>query len=299
MDNSALDAQARKTAQSYQGEFARFTVVFGLMVFASYLVTPFLVVHEALPLWLGALFMMILTYAAYTVMHDAAHGSISGANASLRWVNEWMGYGAAFILMIPLTAHRHEHLSHHRNTNDAETDPDIVVSDMAKSPFHAARVAVRVYMAQFRHYLKHRWPNDKSGQNRTFCIEIAVALGARLAFLAQGSWLEGLVLILVGSIGGVALLMFLFAYIVHHPHEEMGRYVDTSTILAPRWCNGLVTWLWLFQNYHAVHHLFPRVPFYHYRALFEDIRPVMEAHGAPVYGLTLSGLRRESAALND
>ena len=114
--------------------------------------------------------------------------------------------------------------------------------------------------------------------------------------MAQGYWFEGLVMILVGGIGGVALLMYLFAYIVHRPHESVGRYIDTSAIIAPAWCNGLVTWLWLFQNYHAIHHLFPRVPFYHYRRLYEEIEPTMRANGTPIYKLDLSGLQADAAA---
>jgi beta-carotene hydroxylase len=297
VDKTELDKKARRAAQDYQGEFAWITVCFGLAVFACYLATPFLVVNGALSLPAGALLMILLTYAAYTVMHDAAHGSISGSHAGLRWINEWMGYGAAFVMMIPLTAHRHEHLTHHRHTNDPEGDPDYVVADMARSPYHAARAAVRVNLAQFSHYAKHRWAKAPQGQNTRFCLEIAVAIGARLAFLAQGYWMEGFVLIAVGGIGGIALLMYLFAYIVHHPHETVGRYVDTSTIIAPAWCRGLVTWLWLFQNYHAIHHLFPRVPFYRYRALFEEIRPAMEAHGAPIYELTTTGLRAPAVAV--
>ena len=75
----------------------------------------------------------------------------------------------------------------------------------------------------------------------------------------------------------------LFAVAVHHPNTGRGRYVDTSTIILPAWINGPVTWLWLFQNYHSIHHLFPRVPFYRYRAVFERIADIMAARGAPIY----------------
>jgi len=39
------------------------------------------------------------------------------------------------------------------------------------------------------------------------------------------------------------------------------------------------------QNLHLVHHLFPRVPFYRYRAVFEAARARIEAEGAPVVRL--------------
>ena len=52
-----------------------------------------------------------------------------------------------------------------------------------------------------------------------------------------------------------------------------------------------MTWLWLFQNYHSIHHLFPRVPFYRYPSVFGDIEEIMVARGAPVYHLGVDGLR--------
>ncbi len=98
-----------------------------------------LVVMGVMPLLVAVPLMAFVTYASYTVLHDAAHGSISGSHASLRWVNETMGYIAAWIFMMPLTAHRHEHLAHHRHANQPNEDPDFVVADMTRSPFHALR----------------------------------------------------------------------------------------------------------------------------------------------------------------
>ena len=103
--------------------------------------------------------------------------------------------------------------------------------------------------------------------------------------------MEVLLLLGVAWLFGVTLLLYLFAYIVHRPHQDVGRYVDTSTILVPGPWQRLVTWLWGFQNYHSIHHLFPRVPFYQYAKLYADIEPIMVARGAPIYTLTLGGLR--------
>ncbi len=290
-----MDRATRDAAKPYQGEFALFTAVLGLAVILGYLAVPALAFAGRLPLAAAAVLMIILAYLAYTVLHEAAHGSISGSHRSLRWLNDWLGYAAAWVLMIPLTAHRFEHLTHHRNTNDPAEDPDMVVSDMARSPFHALRAALRVFAGQFRFYLRERWNTAPAGQNLRFCLEVCAAIGLRLPILAQGYWLEGFVLFAVGGIGGVILLMYLFAYLVHRPHQAVGPYANTSTIILPDWCHTPVTWLWLFQNYHSIHHLFPRVPFYHYRRLFEQIEPIMVARGGPVYTLTAGGLRPRSA----
>lgn len=287
-----LDQRARSAAQTYMGRLAWPTIVMGLLAVVSYVATPFLVVSGQLSFIFGAALMVLLTYMSYTVLHDAAHGSINGSHKSLRWVNEAMGYLAAWVLGIPLTAHRHEHLAHHRNTNHAEDDPDHVVANMARSPLHAVWAAIRVVSGQYSYYMKHRWAVSPKSQNLRFCIEVAMALGLRILFVVFGLGWEGVALFTVAGIGGVMVLMYLFAYIVHVPHDKMGRYHDTSTIIAPKFCNTLVTCLWGFQNYHSIHHLFPRVPFYQYRKLFDEIGDIMIARGAPVYSVSVRGLQK-------
>jgi beta-carotene hydroxylase len=285
-----LDQRALGSAKQYMGKVAWPTVLLGLGVFGSYVATPILVITGVMPLLVAFPIMAFLTYMAYTVLHDAVHGSISGSNASLRWLNETMGYLAAWILMIPLTAHRHEHLAHHRNTNKPDGDPDFAVANMARSPLHAAWAVLQIVLGQIRYYFKHRWNHGPRSQDVQVCLELSAALIPRLAFIAAGFWFEGLVLFVLAWIVGVAVVMFLFAYIVHTPHESVGRYVDTSTFVVEGAFDAVVTALWGYQNYHSIHHLFPRVPFYQYRRLFVEIEDTMIAKGAPIYRLNAAGL---------
>jgi len=294
MSENPLEAQARKTAVSYQGKFAWPTVLLGVVVFSGYFATPFLVVHGELPLWVGCALLAVLTYLSYTILHEAVHGSISGSHPRLRWVNELMGYMAGFVLMTPMTAHRHEHLTHHRNTNHADDDPDAIFGKLSLSPIRIIGTIYTLLAQNLKHYLATRWDKASRAQNAHLVLEYAVAIGARIAFCLPGYWLEGIVMMVVGGVVGIGILIYLFAYLVHRPHNVMGRYVDTSTIIAPRWCNGVVTTLWMWQNYHSIHHLYPRVPFYQYRRLFDEIRPVMEANGAPIYALTFFGLKNHN-----
>jgi len=286
----SLDQQARRAAQSHMGEFAWPTVMLGVTVFFAYIATVALVAQGVVPTWVGTLLIVPLTYASYTVLHEAVHGSISGSHQSLRWLNELMGYLAAWVMMVPLTAHRHEHLAHHRNTNNPASDPDYQISEMRRSPLQAIIATLRSLASQYRYYFTHRWQQGPRSQNVRLCLEILGGLVPRVAFLAQGYWIEGAALFLVGSIGGVLLTMYLFAYLVHTPHEAQGRYVDTSTIIIPGRLGQVLTLAWGFQNYHSIHHLFPRVPFYRYRQVFEQIEDVMSAKGAPIYRLGTGGL---------
>ena len=284
-ETESLDQQALIAAKQYMGEVAWPTVALGLVILCSYLAVPALVLSGKLAVLLAVPAMAFLSYGAYTVLHDAAHGSISGSRRSLRWLNEALGYAMAWILMIPLTAHRHEHLAHHRNTNQPQGDPDYVVAGMGKSPLHAAWAALQIACGQLGYYRRHRWNKGPRSQDICLCLEISAALLPRLAFLAAGFWLEGALMFGLAWLVGIAALMYLFAYIVHTPHKSIGRWVDPSTFVAEGPWGRVVTALWGYQNYHSIHHLFPRVPFYRYRQLFEEIEDIMIARGAPIYHL--------------
>ena len=292
------DLAVRDAAKKYQGSFAWPTVLLGIAVTVAYAAILVAASTGQLSLVVAAILTAPVVYAAYTVLHEAAHGTIAGSRQDLRWVNEALGYVAGWIMMIPLTAHRHEHLSHHRNTNDPDDDPDHLVSAIADAPWRALPAVAKILASQYRFYIEHRWHKAPRKQNVNFCIEVAAAFGLRIAFMALGFWDVGVAVFLVGGLAGVFITMYLFAYIVHRPHSEIGRYVDTSAIEAPAWCNSTVTWLWLFQNYHAIHHLFPRIPFFHYRRLFTEVEAELMACGTPVYDLGMGGLSRRALPLD-
>ncbi|MEP1470065.1 MAG: fatty acid desaturase [Halieaceae bacterium] len=291
MTEKDLDGAAMDAAKQYMGGFAWPTVVLGLFAAVLYFALPFFVSAGFVSFWVAAPVMAVLTYVAYTGLHESVHGSISGSQQSLRWVNEFVGYTCGLVLGIPMTAHRHEHLAHHRHTNDPGADPDFVLSGLTDSPASAVKSAMQAIMENYRYYLKKRWPEGKASQNRAFCLEIVASISVRVAVLMLTDPGITIALFILAGIGGTVLLGFLFAYLVHYPYEDEGRYVDTATIVANGPFNAVMTNLWLYQNYHSIHHLFPRVPFFHYRKLFETIEPIMGARGAPVYRLGLSGLK--------
>ncbi len=286
-----LDLKALEAARKHMGKVAWPTVFLGVAVTLAYVATPALVMMGLMPLIVAMPLMALLTYAAYTVLHEAVHGSISGSNTSLRWLNEALGYTAGWILMVPLTAHRHEHLAHHRHTNQPDNDPDAPMADITRSPSLALRAIWKIFTGQYAYYMKHRWHNGPRSQNVALCLELIAALLPRVAFFAAGFWVEGLAMFVLAWLAGFTILMYLFAYIVHTPHEAVGRYVDTSTIIVDGAAGKLITALWGYQNYHSIHHLFPRVPFYTYPSVFEEIQPIMEVKGAPIYHLNMHGIQ--------
>lgn len=283
-----LDLDALSHAKSYMGEFAVTTIALGLSLATIYLATLLLVAQGSVPLIVGLLVISGIAYAMYTIMHDAVHGSIQGKHRRYRWVNEAMGYLAGQILLFPFTAHRRAHLAHHAKTNRAGLDPDLVYQSAGKSPLHLLFLSAMTAYAQIRYYSTECWGKNSHRENAKVVIEMTVALSWRIAFMMQGYWWEGFVLFIGGAILGNAITVYFFAYIVHHPHTEAGRWVDTSTFVFRNKMGAVVDWLWLFQNYHSIHHLFPRIPFYRYRELFDDIETVMVAKRSPIHYVSIS-----------
>lgn len=293
----ALDRQAAASARKYMGKLAWPTVILGLVMGASYLALVAMVITNFLSLWIAVPLVAAVTYLSYTVLHESVHGSIAGNNESLRWLNKALGYLAAWITMIPLTAHRHEHIAHHRHANDEVHDPDFHIGRMGDSLLAPVHAGLKAWVRQLDYYARNRWSRAPVNERVQLGLEVAAALAPRLAVVAAGYWVEGIALFFVAWLIGAIVLLYLFAYIVHRPHEEVGRYLDTSTVLLPPSLNALLSWLWMYQNYHSIHHLFPRVPFYKYAELYRDIEEVMEAKRAPVYSVSRRGLEQVTPGL--
>jgi beta-carotene hydroxylase len=294
-----LDRQALQVATTHMGQLAWPTIIYGSCVVASYALLITLMFQQEIPLWFGAIASTLLTYLAYTTVHESAHNNICGKHAKWRWLNETLGYLSAIILFFPLTAHRVEHLAHHRHTNHPDNDPDAVLAGCGNSPVKVLRAAVKIFITQYSHYLTTRWSKAPVKEKAIFVTEIAAASMLRLLFISQGLWAETLVLFVFGNLAGLSITLYLFAYIVHHPHDNPERYEGTSTIRIPGMLNSLLTGIWVYQNYHSIHHLFPRVPFYRYRKVFDEIEPIMRAKQAPIYQLTATGLQADNPAMEN
>src|SRR5260221_14466545 len=93
-------------------------------------------------------------------------------------------------------------------------------------------------------------------------------LGAYIPIIA-GAFLLGfgndlmLLWILPGYIG-VVMCPLMFDWPVHHPHTERGRYTDSAVLLFPRPIRRLGDLFFQGHAYHLIHHMYPRLPYYHY-----------------------------------
>ncbi len=278
----SLDLQAAASAKSYTGEFAMLTVWLGIAVATAFSIASLGFVFGILSFVQALIPLSLATYAIYTVMHDAVHRSIQGEHRHLSWLNEALGYLAGQVLMIPFTVHRRSHLAHHAHTNDQQADPDFAYHRVGKSLAQLLYYSARSGVDQYAFYFKNCWSKASQQEKTKVVVETAVALSWRIALVVHGPTIEVLALLILSGVLGSMITIYFFAYLVHRPYKAIGRWVDTGSYVYREKWGVVVDWLWLFQNYHAIHHLYPRVPFYRYRQLFDQIEAVMVAKGSPI-----------------
>ena len=229
--------------------------------------------------WWALAGVSFCTYAGYTPLHDAVHGAVTGMSLERRWVNEWVGYVAGHFLGISFAAHRRSHLKHHRATNDPSEDPDMVLS--AGTALELAVVWLKgvpkewLFASSFAHFTEA----EKVTVRRERFAIVATRLIVLFACADLGVTLLTLIM---GQMIGNAVLVTLFAWSVHHPHTERERMKTTTVYQARTGLDTAMTVIWGYQNYHAIHHLYPKVPFFRYRRLYGELEPYLLASGVPV-----------------
>ncbi|MEN7343055.1 MAG: fatty acid desaturase [Pseudomonadota bacterium] len=263
-----LEQAAVQAAVAQMEQLATPTLLLSAVVFTA---TVSLLAAFALglvSLWLATLFLAVLTYVAYTPLHEAVHSNVASGSLTSKRLNNGVGYAMAQIMGIPFSSHRKEHLHHHRHTNTVN-DPDFHMRDWLRSPLAFVRTILTEIKTQ-----------------NTFVVspasvaEIALGLSWRAVFVWATGW-QGLAVVLIGWFFGALLTVLLFSYLPHLPYRDSERFRNTNIMLAP----GLSI-VMLAQNYHAIHHLYPRVPFYRYSAVFREAEALLRERQTPIREFT-------------
>lgn len=202
----------------------------------------------------------IATYWLFTVFHDATHNAVSARKN----LNEWLGR-ISILTFSPLPvfrAFRFIHMQHHRFANeDKSVDPDAWCGGGRwwTLPFRWATLDINYYLF----YLPKMMDRPVAERRETF-LSIAFGCGWVALALAMGFAEEILICWFIPSRIAIVFLAFAFDFLPHWPHavpERENKYQATSNRVGLEW---LLTPVLLYQNYHLVHHLYPRVPFYRY-----------------------------------
>ncbi len=280
-------------AAKYWGEFQWRIVV----TFASFAVAWVAVLGLGLsgviPLWLGLILNTVFAATFYMPMHEAAHKNICGRQSRGRWVEEAIGVLSSIPTGINFSAHRASHMRHHAFTNDPARDPDHFTEGRLSElpvkfygmtmlysflPFFALIPPLRVLLPKQMRVLLAREVGGRAEGKSQLRFWFLSTLVLVVSFVT-GHGLAALLLWWIPARLQLCWLMFIFAWYPHHPAKEVGRYVDTRVAVFRT--SGLLI---RGHDHHAAHHLYPRVPHYRLKALWNELAADLVPRGVRCEG---------------
>ena len=219
-----------------------------------------------LPLPFHVLISVVAIHLAFTVWHEGVHRNA----ARVEWINDAIGILGIFPYMTPYYLQKWVHLQHHAYLNQPD-DPNAIYID---GPFRTLPLRYpRIVL-----YLRDRVGRDPRSRAQRIgdVLPLLVVIGLYTAAWFQGAFLE---LILLWALPVVIAKVVMDWYINYLPHVGLppDRYRGTRVLDVP-WITPLV----LCHNYHAIHHLWPGIPWHRYRRTFQERRASLEERGVPI-----------------
>ena len=266
-----------KTWRDYSTGIAWGTVALFIGITIAYIGLVGAIYTESISLFSGMVISTFLLYLGFTVVHEAGHGNIAHDVSWMKPIERFMGWTFTtlfFIVPFGLFAKTHDY--HHAFTNDPDRDPDHWVSgDTWKDASLRALVLPLNYLV----LMATRFGQDPviASTHRSSLIYFATTFTIAIGLVAAGYGMELLIVGIIPIFLSSYVLGMLFDWIPHMPTRQQGRYQNTRSYLFP----GL-KFLTLGQNYHHIHHLYPRVSWYHYQRVFNLIRQMLEKNNAPI-----------------
>jgi ferredoxin-NADP reductase/fatty acid desaturase len=278
--DAAIDHEAYQYESMWQRSIPQ--VAWGTLLLFFGIITGYtLVISGALagiiPYPVAILVCGYFAFASFTVLHDAGHGSIFKMGSRFKRLEVLIGWAASIpMLVAPFRLFQKIHDRHHAFTNDPERDPDYFGDNK-----HILTVLAHSYYIPFKYHvlsatkLKHlkifrdTYPST--------IVYFSFMLGGLLTLVLNGFALEILCFAILPNLIAILLLVMFFDYIPHQPNSSLARYQNTRIFTGGLW-NALL----FGQNYHLIHHLYPRLPWYKYQEVFNRILPDLERKQAPI-----------------
>jgi ferredoxin-NADP reductase/fatty acid desaturase len=274
---ATMPLEAQKDWTSYSTGIAWGTVALFAVVVTSYLSMIAGLASGLVSLPVGMVIATIIIYLGFTVAHEAGHGNISHEAEWFKPYERLMGWSMNLLfIVLPFGLFAKIHDYHHAFTNDPERDPDHWVS--GDTWLQASGRAVLLPF-NYLYLTLTRFKNDPviTKTHKGSIVYYAVTLPLVITLIMNGFGLELLLIGIIPVLLASLVLGMLFDWIPHKPNRQQGRYQNTRSYLFP----GL-KFITMGQNYHHIHHLYPRVSWYHYQRVFNLIRPVLEENNAPI-----------------
>lgn len=209
--------------------------------------------------WLTVPMGAAVTFLMFSVLHEATHHAVSTSTR----LNDAFGHAAVPFVVpwatFPLV--KFLHIEHHRNTNEPKSvDPDAWADGpWWQLPFRWATIDLWYLVFWVR-----RVRDRPRGEVVQAAVVFTAVIGAFTTVVATGHGAALLWGFLVPQRIGLVVLAWWFDYLPHHgltTTQREDKYRATRIRVGGE---AVLTPLFLYQNYHLVHHLHPSVPFYRY-----------------------------------
>jgi len=256
-----------------------------LLAMWSALVGNFALYRAApLPILVHILIGACAVHLAFTIWHEAVHRNVSRSH----WVNQAVGVAGMFPYMTPFFMQKWIHLQHHARLNEPE-DPNLIYSG-------GRFLTLPLRYLRGLNYARGVLREDPR-QRTERMVDTGFLILQGVVWLV--AWWCGALwdLLLLWLVPVVLAKVMLDWYINWLPHVGLpaDRFRGTR-IVDVRWFTPLV----LCHNYHAIHHLWPRIPWHRYRAVFKDQFPYLRQQGVPIeHSVFWDGSRRTGLPAQD
>lgn len=255
-------------------------LVYAARQFAIVLVCG-VILFQNIPWWAAAPLIVLQGFTFFnmtTLLHEVVHSSIFAKRKPA--AERALGLLYAITSGISASQFTKWHLDHHDGLGTEDEDPKrhwlspkrnlrwfkalYCTPALMVIYFRAAANEVRTYPAELRALI---------ARERTATIVIQLTVGAALySFGGMGAMLR------------VWFLPYFIVFPIAFTINRLGQHYNIDPTNPLKWAtvmqpSGLWDFLFVYSNYHAEHHYFPRVPFYNLRKLHMILRPMYNELG--------------------
>jgi len=234
-----------------------------------------------LPVWVHVALSAVAIHFAFTIWHEAVHLNVSRS----AWVNNVVGVLGMFPYLTPYFMQRWVHLRHHAYLNEPD-DPNLIYTDGSFWTLPLRYPRALAYAGR----VMQNDPRSRSQKASDACSTVVI-----LALFVV-AWWRGVLLdvVVLWVLPLVLAKLVMDWYINWLPHVGLppDRFAGTRVVDA-----GWLTPLVLGHNYHAIHHLWPNVPWHRYAAVFREKIDYLRENGVPIRS-RLVGCTRAAAGLD-
>ena len=236
-----------------------------------------LAVQQVVPAWAAIGVQAVAAFMFFTVLHDGVHRSLLRGYPRL---NETLAYvsGAALSPLATAETFRHVHFKHHRHTNEPGIDPDMWsgVGKCWSLPLQWATADLA-----YGYVVLRDWPTIAPAKRRKMLLGVLPLLGLYLLSWPLGWGVQATLFWLLPGRLAIAWLAFAFNFLPHHPHTVEQAYNPYASTNIRVGGEPAMKTVFLYPNYHLIHHLFPSVPFYRYLRIWRQRATEFRDQGAP------------------